>query len=123
MFDQQEHSYTVPALQFKSEPSHILSFCTCGARSSCTLDPDSLDPLAQVVSLKQLRLRWCTGVTIATVERLLDTAVQGCWLKVILWCCQPQMMKEAASQLHSKVLAQRGSRDTPVLSVDHDAMV
>jgi hypothetical protein len=84
----------------------------------CTLeDPGSLDPLAQLASLRELHLRNCTGVTLASFERLFSTSVQGCLLRVNMrHCCRDLApTEEACTQMRQRVVAQRGSRDTPVL--------
>jgi hypothetical protein len=57
----------------------------------------------------------CNGVTIASLEQLLSTSVQGCLLKVYAGFCQDLAPKEACIQMRQRVVAQRGSRDTPVL--------
>jgi hypothetical protein len=49
---------------------------------ACTLDPDSLEPLAQLASLRELVVYACGGITLAALEGLMSTAVQGCWLTV-----------------------------------------
>jgi hypothetical protein len=86
---------------------------------SCTLDPDSLDPLAQLASLRDLSLHQCTGVTAAALERLLSTSVQGCCLNISVSGYNPDAAQKACARLHSRVLAKRGSRDTPALSVQY----
>jgi hypothetical protein len=83
----------------------------------CTLGPDSLDPLGQLVSLRELDLSNCTGVTAASVERLLSTSVQGCSLEISFWDCGDEATTEDCIDLYNSVVAQRGSRDTPELSV------
>jgi hypothetical protein len=58
----------------------------------------------------------CTGFTAASLEHLLSTSVQGCCLRISLEECKPEATEEACADLRSRVLAQRGSRDTPALS-------
>jgi hypothetical protein len=83
----------------------------------CTLDPDSLDPLAQLTSLRKLELDWCTGITLTSLEHLFTTSVQGCLLQVNVHRCPDMASEKACSQMREHVLAQRGSRDTPMLSL------
>jgi hypothetical protein len=84
----------------------------------CTLvDPDSLDPLAQLASLRELGLHRCAGVTPASLERLLSTAVQGCELVLGIGQCGDHVGQEACADIRSRVLAQRGSKETPMLRV------
>jgi hypothetical protein len=59
--------------------SFLPAWCPC---RRCTLDPDSLDPLAQLASLRYLSMCDCTGVTLASLEHLFSTSVQGCLLTV-----------------------------------------
>jgi hypothetical protein len=59
----------------------------------------------------------CRGVTIASLEGLMSTAVQGCWLKVRVEYCEDLSSVEACSQMRQQVLSQRGARDTPGLTV------
>jgi hypothetical protein len=82
----------------------------------CFLDPDSLDPLAQLASLRKLELKMCMGVAIASLERLFSTSVQGCLLTISVSECPDLVPAKACSQMRERVLAQRGSRDTPMLS-------
>jgi hypothetical protein len=82
---------------------------------SCTLDPDSLEPLAQLASLRWLHLDRCTGVTLAALEGLLSESVQGCLLEVYVHHCRDMAPAEACSQMRQRVVAERSSRDTPVL--------
>jgi hypothetical protein len=118
-------------------PGHLSIHCTLSllafharvAHRRCTLDPDSLDPLAEVASLRELHLEHCDGVTLASLqqlysasgfiaaslERLLSTSVQGCCLRISLTGSGVAMTQEACCDLRSRVLAQRGSRDTPAL--------
>jgi hypothetical protein len=81
----------------------------------CTLDVDSLDPLAHVASLRELVLRYCDGITVASVERLLSTSVQGCLLLVDVTATPAQLPAEACLEMRARVVAKQGSRDTPVL--------
>jgi hypothetical protein len=83
----------------------------------CTLSPDSLDPLAQLASLRELNLYHCIGVTAAALERLLSTSVQGCCLEISLQGGGDEATPEDCADLYRRVAAQRGSRDTPGLSV------
>jgi hypothetical protein len=93
-------------------PSYMLACCP---DSGCTLDPDSLDRLPQLASLWFLGMILCTGVTLASLERLFSTAVQGCLLTVSVTTCQELSPEAACTQMRQRVVAQRGSRDTPVL--------
>jgi hypothetical protein len=87
-------------------------------RRDCTLDPDSLDPLAQLSSLRELHLPPHTGVTLASLERLFSTAVQGCLLRITMCSMQfGSVPTEDYSLMRQRVVAQRGSRDTPVLDI------
>jgi hypothetical protein len=98
-------------------PTATLTHAHLHACRSCTLDPDSLNPLAHVATLTELNLNCCTGVTAAALEHLLSTSVQGCCLKISLRRCGAVLTQEACVYMHSRVLAQRGSRDTPALHV------
>jgi hypothetical protein len=91
--------------------------------SICTLDPDSLAPLAELASLRELRLHYCTGLTIDALERLLSTSVQGCLLTIDVCGCQGLAPAEACTQMRQSVVAQRGSRDTPVLEIFEPPLV
>jgi hypothetical protein len=59
----------------------------------------------------------CIGVTPASLDRLLSTSVQGCLLAVVASGRSDPLPKEACTQMRLRVVAQRGSRDTPVLEV------
>jgi hypothetical protein len=73
-------------------------------------------------------LRSCSGITLASVERLFSTSIRGCLLKVRVarcpdlipgevphpWYIYQKHDRELAA-MHERVCAQRGSRDTPVL--------
>jgi hypothetical protein len=88
--------------------------CPYASHRDCSLDPDSLDPLAQLASLRELNLVRCSGVTLETLERLFSTSVTGCMLKVTV---SDSMPAEACRQMRQAVIAQRGSRDTPLLQI------
>jgi hypothetical protein len=105
-----------PATSHRNITELPVSLPTClFLHSNCALDPDSLDPLAQLASLRELSLFVCTGVTLASLERLISTSEQGCLLEVSACACLDSPPAETCSQMRQRVLAQRGSRDTPVL--------
>jgi hypothetical protein len=83
----------------------------------CTLDPDSLDPLAQLASLRELFLPLYTGLTVAALEGLMSTAVQGCLLRITVAFKHVSSPIEDYAGMRQRVVAQRGSRDTPVLRI------
>jgi hypothetical protein len=77
----------------------------------CSLGPDSLDPVAQLTSLRELSLSDCTGVTLASLERIRSTSVQGGSLEISVSGCGDEV---AQGCMYWKVL---GTRDTPGLKV------
>jgi hypothetical protein len=91
--------------------------CLCAFHRRCSLDPDSLEPLAQLASLRELYLPLYTGVSVASMERLLSTSVQGCLLRITLSFTDDSLPTEDYGQMRERVVAQRGSRDTPVLRI------
>jgi hypothetical protein len=111
---------------------HSLAFlATSASHSECTLDPDSLEPVAQLGNLRWLGLYSCSGITLASIERLFSTSVRGRLLKISVSCC-PDLTpipshrwwsdyaehKRELAAMHERVLAQRGRQDTPVLKQD-----
>jgi hypothetical protein len=88
---------------------------------SCTLQPDSLHPLARLASLRQLGIRGCAGVSMAALQHLLATAEQGCLLTVSVSAdslgtlATEAVSEDSLQALHSAVAGQRGSRNTPAL--------
>jgi hypothetical protein len=84
-------------------------------RRCCNLDPDSLDSLAEAASLRELMLLGCRGVTVASLECLFSTSVQGCLLCVDMTWYHNSQLEEACLEMRARVVAKQGSRDTPVL--------
>jgi hypothetical protein len=82
----------------------------------CTLDPDSLDPLAQSTTLRSLGLYSCPGMTLDSLERLLRSAVQGPHLKLTCFRLNKSgvSMRECLD-LHQEIIKQQGRNKTPGL--------
>jgi hypothetical protein len=64
----------------------------------------------------------CSGVTLAPLERLFSTSVQGCLLLVHVTGRPNQHPAQACMEMCARVLAKRGSRDTPELWIMGDRM-
>jgi hypothetical protein len=91
--------------------------------------------VAQLQSLRRLGLHACANLGMQALERLLSTAVQGCWLTVDVWLWGDVSYREfkapgSMTTMYGRVLAQRGARDTPkvllrglrlLLEASHDA--
>jgi hypothetical protein len=83
----------------------------------CTLDPDSLDPLAQAASLRELGIHFCPQLTLDALQQLFSASVQGCLLRVsVSACVNVCASADGSTQMRQAVVAQRGSRDTPRLT-------
>jgi hypothetical protein len=55
---------------------------------------------------------------LASLERLFSTSMQGCLLKVYVTVHHDASFPaEACTQMRQRVIAQRGSRDTPGLEI------
>jgi hypothetical protein len=65
-----------------------------------------------MTSLRELDFFMCAGITLASLEGLFSTSVQGCLLKVRVDSLRLQW---ELHHMRERVLAQRGSRDTPAL--------
>jgi hypothetical protein len=109
------HSTTSP-LPLPPVTHHVPRMCTCHSFRDCSLDSDSLEPLAQLASLRVLGLYECRR-DFDGLEYLFSTSVQGCLLKVRVsrhWGYE--RLAQECFEMRQRVLAKRGSRDTPVLA-------
>jgi hypothetical protein len=73
--------------------------------------------LAQLASLRELTLRGCEGLTLASLEQLLSTATQGHKLVITVEDREGTVTAQALSEAHSRVIASRGATSTPQLSM------
>jgi hypothetical protein len=92
-----------------------------GASTLCRcrdLEPDSLEPVARISSLRELRLEASARTAVQPICQLLSAAVQGCLLKVQVhgYHLIPAEWEGATSH-QTSLAADRGSRNVPSLEL------
>jgi hypothetical protein len=84
---------------------------------SCGLEKDSLEPLAQLSSLKTLALKVSSEGQLQPLQKLLSSAVQGCLLRVELCDDTSVHMVQQVRAVREAVVEEKGSRNVPGLMV------
>jgi hypothetical protein len=84
------------------------------------MDPDSLEPLAQLMSLREVAFEFCDITSyhgIQPVIRLLATAMQGQRLKIknIKGTKVAEHVRSELIRARDALVAERGSQQVPVL--------
>jgi hypothetical protein len=86
----------------------------------CAFSVNSLEPVAQLRSLRQLLLE-LSGITAQygtqLVVDLLSSAVQGCLLKIQKKGHTPNDVRAELVRSRDALVAERGSRNVPVLRI------
>jgi hypothetical protein len=104
-------------------PGHTdpISHVTCCR--DCQLDPDTLEPLAQLSSLRQLVLGRGSVTQAQPVIHLLSFATQGCLLRIRLTEDVEQHVCSEAIGARAALKAKRGGGMVPLLEVVRRSIV
>jgi hypothetical protein len=86
-------------------------------RRKCQLDPDSLQPVAQLCNLQELYFWECTGLTTSCLESFLRAAVQGSGLEVYINFGEGKEEEAVEEMLamYESLVESVGAKNVPIL--------
>jgi hypothetical protein len=97
--------------------SSVNHYAHCHLCRECQLDPDSLQPVAQLLHLKELHLISCPGLNATTFESFLRTAVQGQSLRVYVFgyhSLEPGI-REQMRAVHNSLVESMNAQNIPYM--------